>query len=97
MHDDQTYSSMDTDVAPPVVPDALLASLRTSGLPGSTNTLELLVSPDGLVERVRLLSPPQQLADMLVLAAAKTWQLEPATRDGRPVAYRLVLTWLSTR
>jgi hypothetical protein len=45
------------------------------------------------VDRVRLLSPPQQLAEMLVLAAAKTWQMEPARRNGRPAAYRLVVTW----
>ncbi len=91
------YSSADPGVEPPKVPDELLASLRTAGVPGITNTLELLVSEDGTVERVRLLSQMRQLPDMMVLGAAKMWQLEPATREGRPVAYRLVLSWAATR
>jgi len=95
--DVRIYSSADAGVVPPKVPDELLASLRTTGVPGMTNTLELLVSEDGTVERVRLLSQMQQLPDMMVLGAAKMWQLEPATREGRPVAYRLVLSWAATR
>lgn len=91
------YSSADPDVVPPKVPNELLSSLRTVGVPGITNTLELLVSEDGTVQRVQLLSQMQQLADMMVLGAAKTWQLEPAMREGRPVAYRLVLTWAGIR
>jgi len=91
------YSSADPDVVPPNVPGELLASLRTAGVPGVMNTVELQVSEDGTVERVQLLSHMQQLPDMMVLGAAKMWQLEPATREGRPVAYRLVLRWAATR
>lgn len=95
--DVRIYSIADPGVVPPNVPDELLASLRTAGVPGITNTLELVVSEDGTVERVQLLSRMQQLPDMMVLGAAKMWQLEPATREGRPVAYRLVLSWAATR
>ena len=95
--DDRTYSSADEDVVPPFVSETLLASLRTAGVPDATNTMELLVSADGRVDRVRLLSPAHQLPDMIVLAAVKTWQLDPATRDGHPVTYRLVLSWMADR
>ena len=96
-NDERTYSPGDADVVPPVISDALLASLRTSGLPGTTNSLELLVASDGFVDGVRLMSPARQMSDMLVLGAAKTWQVEPARRDGHPVAYRVVLSWTSER
>ena len=93
----QTYSSTDEDVEPPRVSEELLASLRTLGVPGTTNTIELLVTADGQVNRVRLLSPPHQLPDMMVLGATKTWQLEPAMRHGRAVTYRFVVSWIAER
>jgi hypothetical protein len=95
--DEAIYSSADQDVVAPKIPGELLASLRTAGVPGMTNTLEMLVSERGTVERVRLLSTSKQLPDMMVLGTAKMWQLDPATREGRPVAYRLVLSWAATR
>jgi outer membrane biosynthesis protein TonB len=57
------------------------------------NSMELIVSESGSVERVRLLTPPQRMPDMMVLSRAKVWKFAPALKDGRPVRYRLVLTW----
>ena len=33
-------------------------------------------------------SPPNAAYDRLVLGAAKTWQYQPATLNGKPVKYR---------
>jgi hypothetical protein len=55
--------------------------------------MEVIVSDTGGVERVRLLTPPQRMPDVLVLSRAKVWKFTPAMKDGRPVRYRLVLTW----
>ena len=57
------------------------------------NTIELIVSETGSVERVRLLSTPKRMPDMMLLSNAKTWTFNPALKDGRPVRSRLVLSW----
>jgi hypothetical protein len=51
-------------------------------------TLEFVLTETGAVERVRLVSPANRYQERMLVAAAKTWQFQPATRDGRPVRYR---------
>jgi len=68
---------------PPVEPDLL-----------GTNTMELSIDETGAVQQVLLKSKPVRLPDMLLLSAAKTWQFYPALKDGRPVKYRLSLSWV---
>ena len=58
-----------------------------------TNAMEVIVSQTGAVERVRLVTPPVRMPDMFALSRAKVWMFKPAMKDGRPVRYRLVLTW----
>ena len=58
-----------------------------------TNAMEIIVSQTGAVERVRLVTPPQRMPDMFALSRAKVWMFKPAMKDGRPVRYRLLLTW----
>jgi hypothetical protein len=90
--DDTLYSEQDRDVVPPQT---------SEGLPGPTfarwttrtNAMELIVSETGTVERVRLVTPPQRMPDMMMLSRAKVWKFTPAMKDGRPVRYRLLLTW----
>jgi outer membrane biosynthesis protein TonB len=60
------------------------------------NTIELIVSETGFVERVRLLSTPKRMADMMLLSGAKNWEFEPALKDGQSVRYRLELSWAAT-
>jgi hypothetical protein len=36
---------------------------------------------------------PQRMPDTFVLSRAKVWKFTPAMKDGRPVRYRLLLTW----
>jgi outer membrane biosynthesis protein TonB len=61
------------------------------------NTMELLISPQGRVEQVRLISPTKRMTDMLLLSGAKTWKFAPALRDGEPVRYRTMFSWEVTR
>jgi outer membrane biosynthesis protein TonB len=53
--------------------------------------VEVLVSPDGGVDRIKLVSQPRRMVDVMTLSAAKMWQFEPALKDGEPVRYRLIL------
>jgi len=59
------------------------------------NRIELDINDLGTVERVRMVSPAMRLTDMMILSAAKMWIFEPASKDGRPVPYRLTLNWVS--
>jgi hypothetical protein len=87
------YSDADGNVQPPTplsveLPRPTFETWRTS-----VNTMELIISESGAVERVRLLTPPQRMPDMMVLSRAKMWKFGPAVKDGRPVRYRLILKW----
>jgi hypothetical protein len=90
--DDTIYSEKDRDVVPPqtseILPGPTFARWTTR-----TNAMEVIVSETGDVERVRLVTPPQRMPDMIVLSRAKVWKFKPAMKDGRPVRYRLLLTW----
>jgi hypothetical protein len=92
----QIYSSEDRDVTPPGIRHPQLPPPLFSGVQEDMNTIELIISETGTVERVRLLSPPKRMADMMLLSGAKTWSFEPASRQGQSVRYRLLLTWAAT-
>jgi outer membrane biosynthesis protein TonB len=57
--------------------------------------VEVLLSEDGKVLRVKALEPPSTLDESMVLtmslSAAKSWRFQPARKDGRAVKYRQVL------
>lgn len=89
------YSGADPDVTPPAMIDASLPPPLLSEV-REVNTMELLISERGLVERVRLISKPRRMADMMLLSGAKTWKFEPALKDGLSVRYRLLLSWAAT-
>ena len=55
--------------------------------------IELLISPEGAVESVKLLGQ-WGVRDMMLLSAAKTWQFQPALRNGIPVRYRKTI-WIT--
>ena len=59
------------------------------------NALELLITETGVVQRVKMLSPPARMPDIMLLSAAKNWKFQPALKDGRPVSYRLTFNWVS--
>ena len=90
------YSSADPGVTPPQTRQPQLPPPFLSGVQVDVNTIELIVTEAGTVERVRLLSPPKRMSDMMLLSGAKTWRFEPASRDGQSVRYRLLLSWDAT-
>ena len=83
-------------MTPPAFLHPQLPSPFLSGLQPDMNTLEVIVSETGSVERVRLLSTPKRMADMMLLSNAKNWEFEPALKDGQAVRYRLELSWAAT-
>jgi hypothetical protein len=90
--DDTIYSEQDRDVVPPQTSETLPGPTFTRWTT-RTNAMEVIVSETGSVERVRLVTPPQRMPDMFALSRAKVWKFTPATKDGRPVRYRLLLKW----
>jgi periplasmic protein TonB len=84
------YSQTDQSVEPPRLLSRPLQRRLPSG--GSdVATVEVVTSPEGGVERVRLTSKPRRLVDVMELSAAKAWQFDPAVKDGQPVRYRFEL------
>jgi hypothetical protein len=88
------YSRADADVQPPVLlypqqPPALIPNTP----PDAMNSMELLVTEHGLVERVRIVAGPRRMPDMMLLSGAKMWRFRPAVKDGQPVRYRTTISW----
>jgi hypothetical protein len=86
---DRIYSAVDADVWPPVVARPVIADpppLDASA--DSVAVFDLVVSPIGEVEQVRLISAPPRFHDRMILSHLKTWRFEPATQKGQPVRYR---------
>jgi outer membrane biosynthesis protein TonB len=52
-----------------------------------------MIGTDGLVDRVRLVSTPRRLTDMMLLSAAANWRFTPARLDGTSVPYRVTIRW----
>jgi outer membrane biosynthesis protein TonB len=90
------YSAADADVQPPVMmypslpPTVFVARNADVTV---VNRMELVIAPDGTVERVRLVNGPQRMPDMMLLSGAKLWKFSPATRNGEAVRYRTTVTW----
>ena len=83
------YSRTDPDVVPPQSVYPNLPRDRP-GVPGDGRTvLELVISADGRVERVRLRTPPRDVHEFMLVSAAKAWRFDPATVHGRPVRFLL--------
>jgi hypothetical protein len=91
--DETIYSAQDRDVIPPQTSEPLPAPTFSGAWTTRTNSMEVIVSETGTVERVRMLTPPQRMPDVLELSRAKVWKFTPAMKDGRPVRYRLLLKW----
>jgi hypothetical protein len=87
------YTSEDKDVVPPValrqelprVQPSVTAQARDRGL------LELVIDEQGRVSALTLRSPIHPLYDGLLLASARDWRYQPATRNGQPVKFRKMI------
>lgn len=86
------YSAGDPTVLPPALLRPRLPTRPSTGTrEESLPQVELVVSPSGEVESVKLLTQPASVMSAMMLSAIKTWRFAPASRDGRPVRYRLLL------
>ena len=86
---DLIYSRADSEVTPPrQVYPALPAEPPTAYLKRALTLVDLVIAPDGLVERVHLRTPPRDIHEFMLLSAAKAWRFQPALLDGRPVRFR---------
>ena len=90
---DAVYSSDDQDVSPPkmVYPQLPPPALVLGST--SVNIMEIVIGQDGRVEKVKLVSPPRRMTDMMLLSGAKLWRFAPASVDGLPVKYRMAVSW----
>jgi len=84
------YSAASPDVVPPVAvrsrqPSSPPRGVREEDLP----EVEVVVSPAGQVESVKLLTTDAGVLPSMMLSAIKNWHFEPATRNGLPVRYRM--------
>jgi hypothetical protein len=87
------YSAQDAEVRPPQMLGADLPRPAVMNWPTIKNSMELIVTADGSVERVKWLTSRERMPDVMLLSRAKLWKFSPALRDGQPVRYRLILTW----
>lgn len=90
------YSSHDRDVVPPRLLKAQVSTPLFIGLSSAPNEIELVVSVAGAVESAHLRSSVRRLTDVQLLSSAKSWEFAPATREGAPVRYRVIVSWEST-
>ena len=85
----QVYQAGDPQVTPAVLIRPHLPESPPPDVPEEQiGTLEFIVTEAGAVEHVHLVSPANRYQERMLVAAAKTWQFQPATRDGRPVRFR---------
>ena len=85
------YDRSSTEVIPAELLTPQSASVAPQVFIGGTGAMEILVGPDGRVERVRLVATTaeRRYYDAMILSAAKSWVFRPANRQGMPVRYRL--------
>ena len=85
----QVFEAGDPQVTPAVLIRPHLPDNPPPDVPEEhIGTLEFVVTESGAVEHVHLVSPANRYQERMLVAAAKTWQFRPATRDGRPVRFR---------
>jgi TonB family protein len=85
----RVFTASDPQVTPAILIRPKLPDRPPADVPEEqVGTLEFVVSESGLVEHVHLVSPANRYSERMLVAAAKTWQFQPATRDGRPVRFR---------
>jgi len=83
------YSRANPEVVPPVAIRPHLPSEPPDDYPPEhVMVLDLVVTPKGDVESVRLLTLPRTINDFMIVSAAKAWLFAPAKLNGRTVKYK---------
>jgi periplasmic protein TonB len=83
------FTEADAGVEPPVLIYPQLPSDPQPAPPASAPHFELLVNERGEVDQVRLRTSEVRFQDRMMVSAAKAWRFRPATKDGKPVRYRV--------
>jgi len=81
------YSKADSAVTPPRQVYPALPAEPRADLKRALTVVDLVIAPDGLVERVHLRTAPRDIHEFMLLSAAKAWRFQPALLDGRPVRF----------
>jgi TonB family protein len=85
----RVFTTGDPQVTPAVLIRPHLPAQPPPDVPEEQiGTLEFIVTESGAVEHVHLVSPANRYQERMLVAAAKTWQFQPAMRDGRPVRFK---------
>lgn len=84
----RVYSTSDTDVVPPVTIRQTVPPYPGRVLLGGMLLMDVVIDTDGSVESATMAGQPNPAYDRLVLQAARTWQYQPATLNGKPVKFR---------
>lgn len=88
------FDTTDVNVMPPVTLSRRFPPVPSGRYETRRNLeglVEAVVSASGQVESVKLLYPPHTVHESMILSAIKTWQFQPAMKDGRPVRYRQLI------
>ncbi len=88
------YDNEDREVMPAALVRPYLPSLsQPDAERKARSVLAVLVDDRGRVEQVRILrtTPERRYYDAMLLPAVKAWVFKPATRNGQPVRYRLLI------
>ena len=86
------YSDADVGVIPP---RPLSRQLPVKGPldvpPNRVGWLEMVINRDGSVYSVRLHTPLNRHHERMIVSPAKAWRYRPATKNGKPVMYRILV------
>ena len=91
-----TYDATSPSVTPPAIVSPSVPWLVAVN-PGDASgpAIEIIVNERGGVESVRATIRPRTVSESVLilneLSAAKNWRFRPASRNGRPVRYRMLL------
>jgi hypothetical protein len=84
------YSEADADV---VAPRALSRQMPVTGPigvpPHRVGWLDMIIDRDGSVFFVKLNTPLNRHHERMIVSPAKAWRYRPATKNGKPVMYRI--------
>ena len=84
----KVYSANDPRIVAPMVIVQRIPNVPGKVKTAGTGIVEVVIDETGSVETARMRVPINGVYDKLVLAAAKSWQYQPATMDGTAVKFR---------
>jgi hypothetical protein len=84
------YSETDADVIPPRALSRQMPVTPPIGVPPSrVGWLDMVIDRDGNVFFVKLTTPLNRHHERMIVSPAKAWRYRPASKNGKPVMYRI--------